>query len=143
MHHTSITVAENNEFTHNHCDKRFIPNYCVGGGGIAAFHSNLTFIGNTTFLRNRSTFGSAGIYMINCSLSSTGSIHFINNSLTAPDFNTHSGVAIWASASSLNISGTTDFVRNRNVGTNNSVEFCCCDVIYASHNTLLSSSETH
>ena len=63
VHHTSITVAENNEFTHNHCDKRSIPNYCVGGGGITAVHSNLTFIGSTTFLQNHATFGSAGIYM--------------------------------------------------------------------------------
>ena len=110
--------------------------------GIATFHSNLTFIGNTTFLENHATFGSAGIYMINCSLSSTGSIHFINNSFTDPDFSKNSGVAIWASASSLNISGTTNFVGNRNVVTNNSAGFCCCDVIYASHNTSLSFSGT-
>ena len=140
VHHTSITVAENNEFTHNHCDKWSIPNYCVGGGGITAFHSNLTFIGNTTFLRNHATFGSAGIYMINCSLISTGSIHFINNSFTDPDFSSDSSVAIWASASSLNITGTANFIRNENVGTKNFV--CYCGVIYASHSTSLSFSGT-
>ena len=50
--------------------------------------------------------------MINCSLSSTGIIHFINNSITDPDFSKHSDVAIWASASSLNITGTSNFINN-------------------------------
>ena len=51
VYHTSITLAQNNDFTDNHCDgEGFIPNSCVGGGGITAFYSNLTFIGNTTFL---------------------------------------------------------------------------------------------
>ena len=37
VHHTSITVAENNKFTHNHCDKRSIPNSCVGGVALLLF----------------------------------------------------------------------------------------------------------
>ena len=80
--------------------------------------------------------------MSNCSLSSTGSIHFINNSFTDPDFSNHSSIAIWASASSLNITGATNFIRNQNVGTKNSAEFCKWGVIYASHNTSLSFSGT-
>ena len=86
VYHTSIILAENNKFTHNHCDHEgiIVSNSCVGGGGITALHSNLKITGNTTFLRNHANFGSAGIYVLNCSLSSTGSIHFINNSLTAP-----------------------------------------------------------
>ena len=143
VHHTSI-LAENNEFTHNHCDHEgFAPNSYVGGCGITAFHSNLTFIGNTTFLRNHATICSAGIYMTNCSLSSTGSIHFINNSLTATHAlvsNLTSGVAIWASASSLNITGTSNFIRNINEGINKSV--CYCGVIHAGHNTSLSFTGT-
>ena len=118
VYHASITLAQNNEFTHNHCDgEGFIPNSCVGGCGITALDSNLTFIGNTTFLGNRATFSSAGIYLINCALSSNGSIHFINNSLTVPSFSKYSGVAaIWASASSMNITGTTNIISNSNSG---------------------------
>jgi len=133
VYQTSITLAENNEFTHNHCDgDGFIPSSCVGGG-ITGLDGNLTFIGNTTFLQNHATFGSAGIYMINCSLSSTGSIHFINNSLTAPHFSKHSSVAIWASASSLNITGTSNFI-------NNSGDYC--GAIIAWQNTSLSFNGT-
>jgi len=107
VYQTSVIVAENNEFTHNHYDDEgFIADSCVGGRGITALDSNLTFIGNTTFLRNHASFGLAGIYVFNCTLSSTGSINFINNSLTAPDFSTHFGVVILASASSFNIAGT-------------------------------------
>jgi len=130
VYQTSITLAENNEFTHNYCDHEgFIANSCVGVGGITALYSNLTFIGNTTFLRNHATFGSAGIYMINCSLSSTGSIHFINNSLTY--FSEHCSVAIWASASFLNITGTSNFINNS--GT---------IAVIAKHNTSLSFTGT-
>ena len=139
VHHTSI-LAENNEFTHNHCDHEgFTPNSSVGGCGITAFHSNLTFTGNTTFLRNHATICSAGIYVTNCSLSSTGSIHFINNSLTAPQtlVSISSGVAIWASASSLNITGSSNFINNIKQGINKSADISYCGVIYVGHDTSL------
>ena len=77
--------------------------------------------------------------MTNCSLSSTGSIHFINTSLTAPQalVSISSGVAIWASASSLNITGTSNFISNINQGINKSADVCYCGVIYAGHDTTL------
>jgi len=107
VYQTSITLSKNNEFTHNHCDNEgFIPNSCVGGRAITALDSNLTFIGNTTFLRNHATFGnhasfgSAGIYVKNCTLSSNGSIHFINNSIKAPQ---NSDKYCYATASNLGI----------------------------------------
>ena len=139
VYHSSITLAGNNEFTHNHCDyEGLIPNACVGGGGITALHSNLTLFDNTTFLQNHATFGSAGIHVTNCSLSSTGSIHFINNSLTAP-FSKPSGVAIWASASSLNITRTSTFISNSE--SDRISNDCYCGVIYC-HNTSLSFTGT-
>jgi len=140
VYHTSITLAKNNEFTHNHCDgEGFIPNSCVGGGGITALDSNLTFTGNTTFLRNRANFSSAGIYMINSRLSSTGSIQFINNLLTVPKIciGKYFGVAIWASASFLSITGTTNIINNSYSGGNSSLSECFYGVIYASPNTSL------
>ena len=114
VYHSSTTLAENNEFTHNRCNREgLIPNTCFGGRGITALHSNLTLIGNTTFLRNHATFGSAGIHVTNCSLSSTGSIHFINNSITSlPYSRLCYSAAIWASASSLNITGTSNFISS-------------------------------
>ena len=54
--YNTIILAENNEFTHNHCDGEGLSSYCIGGGGITALDSNLTFIGNTTFLQNHATF---------------------------------------------------------------------------------------
>ena len=163
-YHSSITLAENNEFAHNRCDHEgFTPNTCFGGRGITALHSNLTLIGNTTFLRNHATFGSAGIHVTNCSLNSTGSIHFINNSITSLPFTTICySVAIWASASSLNITGISNFISNtgsigkaicaRNntslsfTGTSNfinhSIGYDAGGAIYAEHSTSLSFTGT-
>ena len=144
VQHTNI-LAENNEFTHNHCDPEgYISTSCIGGGGITALHSNLTFIGNTTFFRNRATFGSAGISIINSSLSSTGSTHFINNSLTPPQelLSNRSGVAILALASSLNITGTCHFISNINRGIRNPLHLSFCGVITVGYNTSLSFTGT-
>ena len=65
---TDIILAGSDDFIHYHCTES---NFCVGGGGIAAVSSNLTFIGNTTFMENNATYGAAGIYLMNCSLTST------------------------------------------------------------------------
>ena len=116
---TNITLTGNTNFTHNHRED----DYCVGGGGIAAVSSNLTFIGDTMFIENNATFGNnathgaAGIDMINCSLTSTGSIRFINNTSTGyfkDNFDDKIGPpgAIWASASSLHFTGTNNFIDN-------------------------------
>ena len=115
---TNIILAGNTDFTCNHCED----DYCVGGGGIAANSSNLTFIGDTLFIGNNARFGNnathgaAGIDIIDCSLTSTGNIHFINNTnmgyfidyfnLVGPP------AAIWASASSLHFNGTNNFISN-------------------------------
>ena len=149
VYHTSITLAGNNKFTHNHCDHEgiIVSNSCVGGGGITALHSNLKITGNTTFLRNHANFGSAGIHVTNCSLSSTGSIHFINNSLAAPQtlVSISSGVAIWASGSSLDITGTTNVISNSKsaeISGKSAAQCISCGAIYAGHNTSLSFTGT-
>ena len=110
---TSIALIENN-FTHNHCES----NSCVGGGGIAAIGSNLTFTGNTMFIGNEANFGGAGIFMINSTMSSTGSVHFIRNSISGnitipgiPTYHLAAGI-ICASASSLHFNGTNNFINN-------------------------------
>ena len=103
---TNITLAENIKFTHNHCDRKgLIPNSaCIGGGGITAYDSSLIFTGNITFNGNAV---STIIKVTNCSLTSTGSIHFLNNSYPGD-----SPVAIWVSTSSLNFNGTSNFINN-------------------------------
>ena len=110
---TNIALIENN-FTHNHCES----NSCVGGGGIAAIGSNLTFTGDTMFIGNEANFGGAGIFMINSTMSSTGSVHFIRNSISGnitipgiPIFHLVAGT-ICASASSLHFNGTNNFINN-------------------------------
>ena len=111
---TNITLTGNTNFTRNHCED----DYCVGGGGIAAVSSNLTFIGDTMFIENSATFennathGAAGIDMIDCILTSTGSIHFINNTNTGFSVSFVPAGAIWASASSLHFNGTNKFIGN-------------------------------
>ena len=94
VYDTSITLAENSEFKH-------------GRGGITALDSNLIFSGNTTFIGND---GSAVINVTNCCLSSTGSIHFINNSITGDS--DHVAGAVWASTSSLDFVGASNFISN-------------------------------
>ena len=111
---TNITLTGNTNFTHNHCED----DDCVGGGGIAAVSSNLTFIGDTMFIKNNATFGNnathgaAGIDMIDCSLTSTGSIRFINNTNMGSSSYFGPPGAIWASASSLHFTGSNNFIGN-------------------------------
>ena len=113
VNNTNIALIENN-FTHNHCES----NSCVGGGGIAANSSNLTFTGDTMFIGNEANFGGAGIFMINSTMSSTGSVHFIRNSISGnitipgiPIYHLAAGI-ICASASSLHFNGTNNFINN-------------------------------
>ena len=113
---SNIILAGNTTFTCNHCED----DYCVGGGGIAANSSNLTFIGDTMFIANNATFGNnathgaAGIDIIDCSLTSTGNIHFINNANMGYfiGYKFYPPGAIWASASSLHFTGTSNFINN-------------------------------
>ena len=111
VYDTNITLAENSEFTHNHCNHEgFIPNTaCIGGGGITAVDCNLIFTGNTTFIGNDGS-ASTGINVTNCSLSSAGSICFINHTNTGDT--QHPAGAIWALTSSLSFTGTSNFINN-------------------------------
>lgn len=88
---TNVTLAENSEFAQR-------------GSCITALNSSLIFIGSTTFIGNH---GSAVINVTNSSLGSSGSIHFINNSNMGD-----SAGAIWASRSSLDFVGTSNFFNN-------------------------------
>ena len=103
LNNTEITLVEGN-FTHNYCDS----NSCLGGGGIFAVNSNLTFIGNTTFLENRGNGVPGGIEMHYCNMYSIGSIYFINNTNSSNSV----GGAITAFQSSLDFTGTSIFIGN-------------------------------
>ena len=74
---TNITLVGNNEFTGNHHEQQL-----CGGGGIGAFRSNLTFIGNSTFFKNfASSYGGGAIYTTeNTVLHFIGTNSFIGNS---------------------------------------------------------------
>ena len=102
---TNITLAGNSEFTHNYilCG----PNY-AGGGGIIAFSSTLTFIGNTTFLNNTvSCSGEGGaIYTLGSTVSFKGINNFINNSASGD------GGAISTYNTILQFIGTNNFINN-------------------------------
>ena len=73
---TNIILAGSSDFTHNRCESTS----CVGGGGIVALSSNVTFTGNTTFLENFATLCGGGIYTSNHSaFSFSGIITFIKH----------------------------------------------------------------
>ena len=129
VYDTNITVTGNSEFTCN-CEEFVTNSTCIGGGGITVRNSILIFTGNTTFTGND---GSAVISVTNCSLSSTGSIHFINNSNTGDS--QHPAGAIWAIASSLRFIGTSNFI-------NNTAHHGHSGAVYASNNTSLNFSGT-
>ena len=111
---SSITLTGNTNFTHNHCG----PNSCILGGGIAAFSSRLTFIGNTIFFQNTAHVAGAGIFMFYCIVNSTGSIHFIDNlnsGYVNGQINESELVArgtIWTYGSSLHFTGMNNFINN-------------------------------
>ena len=110
----SSIIAENNNFTHNYCE----PSKCnILGGGISAISSNLTFIGNTTFIANYAICAGAGIFTFNSTLHSTGNLHFKNNSnvgsTTIYGLIGISNVGtIFAHTSSLHFNGTNNFINN-------------------------------
>ena len=128
VNNTSITFLGNNEFAHNHCES----NSCVGGGGITALSSNLTFSGNTTFFENRATFyrphmssGGGAIYATdNTVVSITGTSNFISNLA-------YNGGAIYTSNNTvISFNGTCNFTSNS--------AYYGGGAIYASHNNILS-----
>ena len=127
---TTVILAGNSEFTHEHCTGS---NSCVGGGGITALSSNLTFTGNTTCHQNNAipvyNYSGGAIYASrNTVLSFNGTTNFVNNSA---DY----GGAIYAFENTrLSFNGTSNFI-------NNSVQIAG-GAIYTSNNTVLSFSGT-
>ena len=139
VHDTNITLVGNSEFLHNQCGCESFSERCKLGCAITALNSTLTFTGNTTFLKNRHN--SLGVSKIGAG-------------------------AIFAVASSLHFTGTSNFVDNvkstkkkqnhahgggaiyvtNNIvvsfhGTNNFINNSANNkggAIYASHNTILS-----
>ena len=108
---TSVTLAGNSEFIHNHCRS----NACIGGGGIAILSSNITITGNATFLENLGLFhgptndGGVAIYANNTILNSSGINNFINNVAT----DNAAGCAIAATSNSvLTFNGNNNFINN-------------------------------
>ena len=108
---TSNISVWNSEFAHNHCQ----PKSCIGGGGIIVLNSNLTFIGNITFLENYATFygpmsGGGAIYTSNNSiLSFNGTNNFISNSA---DYGGRGGAIYATNNAVLIFSGTSNFISN-------------------------------
>ena len=125
VHNTSITLAENSKFTHNQCGCKSLN--CELGCGITAINSNLTFIGNTNFLRNSKKRHTIGVHSAihiteNAVLTFNGTNNFINNS----------GNAIYTSHNTvLNFIGTSNFIGNHETGYNSG------SAIYALWNAVL------
>ena len=115
VYHSSITLAGNNEFTHNHCDH---DNSCVGAAILASDNTALNFIGTSNFINNAADYGGAIFARDITSLNFIGNSNFINNS--AGD----DGGAIYAgNNTSLSFTGTSSF-------TNNSARYRAIAVVY-------------
>ena len=129
---TTVTLAGNSVFTHNHCES----DSCIGGGGIIALSSNIAFMGNTTFLKNNITFhnpykitsgGGAIFASNNAVLSFNGISNFIGNSVVYG-----LGGAIFASDKTvLSFSGNSTFISNSAAYYSNG------GAVYASDNTVV------
>ena len=144
---TDITYAEEIEFTYSRESRS-----CTKGRGITAFHSNLTFTGNTTFFENCAYDGGAIYASNNTVLIFEGTSNFIRNSAGSI------GGAIYTSQTTLLLfNGTSNFIGNTALfssgaiytrsnctltfyGTINFIDNSAGDggAIYASYNTVLS-----
>ena len=104
VYNTSITLAENSEFTHNQCGCELFTGRCGLGCGITVYNSILTFTGNTNFFRNSKKGPGSAIHITeNAVLTFSGTNNFINNS----------GSAIYASHNTvLNFTGASNFIGN-------------------------------
>ena len=85
VHNTNITLTGNNEFTHNQCGCESFSERCNLGCAITALNSNLIFAGNNIFPKNRHN---------NVGVSEMGA------------------GAIFAVASLLHFTGTSNFIDN-------------------------------
>ena len=87
VNNTTITLAENSKFIRNQCACQSFSKRCELGCGVTALNSNLTFTGNTTFLKNihNSTYlstsevGAGAISAVASSLHFTGTNNFLDN----------------------------------------------------------------
>ena len=149
---TTITYAEKNEFTYDHCES----SSCVKGRGITAFRSNLIFTENTTFLENYAYDGGAIYASNNTVLIFEGTSNFIRNSAGSI------GGAIYISQNTvLFFNGTSNFIGNSALFSSGAIcaEIYCTltfygtihfidnsaplgGAIYTSHNTVLSLNGT-
>ena len=157
---TSVTLVENT-FIHNQCTCGPFSEIYELGCGITTFSSNLTFIGNTSFLNSTQRVFHATVNCAGAIWASASSLHFTGtNSFIGNSANGISGVggAVYAEANTLlSFSGTSNFSHNSaqvggaicivgNVaftfnGTNMFVNNAASDsggAIYAGSNTLLS-----
>ena len=125
VYNTSITLAENNEFTHNRCDHEW---FCEGIV-FAGFNTSLRFTGISNFINNSAYSGSAITACYNTSLSFTGTSNFINNINSAG----YGGAIVAEYNTSLSFTGTSNFI-------NNSANYI--GAIYAGYNTLLNFTGT-
>ena len=134
---TSVTLAGNSEFTHNHCES----NYCFAGA-IIALSSNLSFTGTMTFLENNATsfskhYSAGAIYASDTTvINFDGNSNFIKNSADSP---IGSGGAIYASNTTvISFDGNSNFINNSADGP-----FGSGSAIYASNNTALTFNGTN
>ena len=107
---TSITLAGNNEFVHNKCGCESFSGRCNLGCAITALNSTLTFTGNTVFLKNRHN--NAGASKIGAG-------------------------AIFAVASLLHFTGTSNFVDNVKSAKKKQNHAHGGGAIYVTNNTVL------
>ena len=120
VYNTNITL-EGNNFTHNQCGCMSSTYRWILGCGITAYISNMTFTGNTTFLKNRRNefeaseeFVNAGaILAVATSLHFTGTSNFIDNVNSANSTGNYNGGAIHITDNAiLTFHGTTNFMNN-------------------------------
>ena len=106
VENTNITLSRNTEFAH--CNYMLCEGNLVGGGGIIALSSTLTFTGNTTFLDNSASCSVAGgaIYTLGSTVSFKGISNFISNSASGD------GGAISTYDTILHFCGTNNFINN-------------------------------
>ena len=106
VYRTSIALAENNEFAHNHCDHEGLtPNSCVGTV-FAGFNTSLSFTGTSNFINNSANYVGAIVAGYNTSLRFTGTCNFINNSAK------YGGAIAAGYNTSLSFIGTSNFINN-------------------------------
>ena len=133
LDNTSISLAGNTEFVQNYV---LCGGNLLGGGGIIAHNSTLTFTGNTTFLDNNASCSVGGaIYMLYSTFSFQGINNFINNSaggnggaintqntiLNSFIENLASGGAIFSLGSTVKFNGTNNFINNSAAGSGGAI----------------------